>query len=76
MVNGMKPLPQSQTCLDCVYGKFREQPYNKPMRRGEYPLEFVYLNTAGPFAVARINRERYFTTISCNKTILTKVYPY
>ena len=76
MVNGMKPLPTSETCIDCVHSKFRENPHNRSMRRGEYPLEFIHMDTVGPIQPTGINDERYLTIISCDATAFTQAYPH
>jgi hypothetical protein len=60
MSTGMDPIPQGCLCLACVKSRLKELPHNHPSRRGEYPLEFVHIDIAGPLPTIGHGGARYW----------------
>lgn len=59
---GMKSSNNTHFCTDCILERMKEKPHNKESPRGEYPLEYIYTDIAGPFPVVCYNGCRYWVT--------------
>jgi len=74
MSTGMRPLPNTCTCMPCVNAKLRENPHDHSFKRGEYPLEFIHIDLSGRMPRG-IHGEEYWVTIVDDTTALTDVTP-
>ncbi|KAJ0133418.1 hypothetical protein HZ326_23503 [Fusarium oxysporum f. sp. albedinis] len=43
-----------------IYGKLRECPHVRPIKKGTYPLEYIYADIAGPFLEVGVDSSRYW----------------
>ena len=62
-------------CTDCILERMKEKPHNKPSPHGEYPLEYIHTDIAGPFPVVGYNGCRYWVTFLNNATQLSTTIP-
>jgi hypothetical protein len=75
MSTGMDPIPQGCLCLACVKSRLKELPHNHPSRRGEYPLEFVHIDIAGPLPTIGHGGARYWAIFVDDFTGWTGIRP-
>jgi hypothetical protein len=68
----MRPLSNIYTYILYVNVKLRENPHNHLFKRGEYLLEFIYINLSRRIPQG-IHREEYWVMIINNTTTLTDV---
>ena len=58
MSTGMERRPDFCLCEPCVYGRMKETPHKSPAKRGDYPIEYIHTDIAGPLLVAGYNGSR------------------
>lgn len=75
MSTGMTGPVKATPCTECLLGRMKEKPHNTPSRRGEYPLEYIHTDIAGPFPIAGYNGCRYWVTFLDDATQLSTVIP-
>ena len=75
MLTGMVRSNNAHSCTDCILWRLKEKPHNKPSPRGEYPLEYIHIDIAGPFLVVGYNRCRYWVTFLDDATQLSTTIP-
>ncbi len=59
MLTGMIKPNNNHSCKDCILGRMKEKPYNKPSPCGEYSLKYIHTNITDPFPVVGYNRCQY-----------------
>lgn len=52
MSTGMERRLDFCLCEPCVYGRMKETPHKIPAKRGDYPMEYIHIDIAGPLPVA------------------------
>lgn len=75
MFTVMKKLINAHPCTDCILGRKKEKPHNKSSPRGEYPLEYIHTDIAGPFPVVGYNGCQYWVTFLDDATQLSTTIP-
>ena len=75
MSTGMARSNNAHLCTDYILGRMKEKPHNKPLLRGEYPLEYIHTNIAGLFPVVGYNKYWYWVTFLDNATQLSTTIP-
>ncbi len=71
----MTKLINAHPCTDCILGRIKEKPHNKSSPFGEYPLEYIHTDIAGPFPVVGYNGCRYWVTFLDDATQLSTTIP-
>ena len=74
MSTGMTRPVKATPCTECLLGRMKEKSHNTPSRRGEYPLEYIHIDIAGPFPIAGYNGCQYWVTLD-DATQLSTVIP-
>lgn len=62
MSTGMTKPTNITPCTECILGRMIEKPHITPSQRGEYLLEFIHTDIAGPFPVKGYNGCQYWVT--------------
>ncbi len=75
MSTGMTKLINAHPCTDCILGRMKEKQHNKSSPRGEYPLEYINTDIAGPFPVVGYKGCRYWVTFLDDATQLSTTIP-
>lgn len=75
MSTGMERRPDFCLCKPCVYGRMRESPHKTPSKRGEYPMEYIHTDIAGPLPVTGYDGSRYWVTFLDDYTQLSEAIP-
>ena len=73
MSTGMTRPVNATSCTECLLGRMKEKPHRTPSRRGEYPLEYIHTDIAGPFPIPGYNGCRYWVTFRDDATQLSAV---
>ncbi|KAF1937008.1 hypothetical protein EJ02DRAFT_294419, partial [Clathrospora elynae] len=60
--HGIRDTEPRNPCNPCLQGKMIEKPHRSTMRKGEYPMEFIHMDAAGPFDEG-LDGSRYWLTI-------------
>lgn len=68
-----EPWKETCTCEPCVYGRMKETPHTGHVRRGEYPMELIHSDLAGPFPVTGYAGQRYWITFMDDFTRVSEV---
>lgn len=75
MSTGMTKPNNAHPCKECILGRMKEKPLHKSSPRGEYLLEYIHTDIAGPFPVAGYNECRYWVTFLDDASQLSIVIP-
>ena len=72
--NGIRDTVPSEPCNPCLQGRMVERPHTRPFRRGQYPMEFLHVDAAGPFDEG-LDGSRYWLTIVDDATGWIEITP-
>jgi hypothetical protein len=73
---GIRDMEPRQPCNPCLQGRMTEKPHNRSERnrRGEYPMELLHIDVAGPFDEG-LDGSRYWLTIVDDFTGWIEIIP-
>ncbi len=75
MSKGMTKLINAHPCKDCILRRMKEKPHNKSSPHGEYHLEYIHTDIAGPFPVVGHDGCQYWVTFLDDATQLSTTIP-
>ena len=71
---GIRDIVPRRPCKPCLQGRILEKPHIRSSRRGEYPMELLHIDAAGPFDEG-LDGSRYWVTIVDDATGWIEVTP-
>jgi hypothetical protein len=71
---GVRDVEPRQPCNPCLQGRMIEKPHKSSGRKGEYPMELLHIDVAGPFAEG-LDGSRYWLTIVDDFTGWIEIIP-
>jgi hypothetical protein len=71
---GIRDVEPREPCRPCLQGRMTEKPHSRSSRKGEYPMELLHMDVAGPFDEG-LDGSRYWLTIVDDSTGWIEVIP-
>ena len=62
-------------CMDCILGRIKEKPYNKPFPRWKYSFKYIYTDIASLFPIVGYNKCWYWVMFLDDATQLSTIIP-